>query len=99
MYEVLTCSPPFLTGDISYQQVHNTPVNPLEINSVIPQSIAETILKCLAKDPDDRMENAEELKVEFARELAELGGCKKYKNHNSTEMADPLDEMDELDMD
>jgi hypothetical protein len=29
-------SPPFMTGDISYQQVHNTPVPPREINPVIP---------------------------------------------------------------
>jgi serine/threonine-protein kinase len=78
LYEVLTGSPPFMTGDISYQQVNKRPVEPRVINSVIPQSVNDFIMRCLEKDSDARHPSAREAKGVLAQILGDLGGCKKY---------------------
>ena len=100
LYESLIGSPPFMTGDISYQQVHNIPVQPREINPIIPQNCAEVIMKTLAKKPEDRYPNAYVLKCELIEILHGLGGCRKFASHNSTEVAEPLiGQESELDLD
>lgn len=78
LYEALTGSPPFLTGDISYQQVHKTPISPRDVNTMIPQSVNEFILRCLQKEPDQRFSSAREAKDRLLQILSDLGGCKKY---------------------
>ncbi|MBI1785798.1 serine/threonine protein kinase, partial [Candidatus Sumerlaeota bacterium] len=83
LYEVLTGSPPFMTGDISYQQVNKQAVEPRLINSVIPQSVNNFILKCLEKKPENRFSSAGEAKLAIAEILSSLGGCKKYENVTS----------------
>jgi serine/threonine-protein kinase len=79
LYEALVGSPPFITGDIAYQQIHNPPIPPREINPIITQGVEAMILKCLAKKPEDRFMNANTLKSEVARQLDNLGGCAKYQ--------------------
>ena len=79
LYEALVGSPPFITGDISYQQIHNLPIPPRDINPVIPQGVEAMILKCLAKKPEERFLNAFGLKVEAGRQLDNLGGCAKFE--------------------
>ncbi|MCE5228469.1 protein kinase [bacterium] len=101
LYEALVGSPPFLSGDISYQQVHKSPVAPRDINVKIPQTANEIIMKCLAKRPEDRYASADALRAECNRQLVDLGGCKKF--NNSTEYIEPLKldqglDMDELDL-
>jgi tetratricopeptide (TPR) repeat protein len=97
LYEVLVGSPPFLSGDISYQQVHNAPVPPREINPTIPQSCGEIILKCLAKKPEERFQDAMALRHSLAAALDALGGCAKYQNVNVTEYFEPDSPAPDLD--
>ncbi|OPZ06380.1 MAG: Serine/threonine-protein kinase PknB [candidate division BRC1 bacterium ADurb.BinA292] len=80
LYEVLTGTPPFFTGDIAFQQVHKDPSNPRELNPKLPESLAEGILRCLMKKPDDRFQDAMELKASLGRILERMGGCAKYSN-------------------
>ena len=80
LYEMLTGSPPFLTGDISYQQVNKAPVPPREITPLIPEGANDFIMKCLEKDPKDRYSSASEARVELAEILEEIGGCQKYES-------------------
>lgn len=80
MYEILTGSPPFITGDISYQQVNKDPVPPRAVNSVIPEDVNGFILKCLAKLPEQRFDTATEAKELLIKILNDLGGCKKYQS-------------------
>ena len=95
LYEVMAGSPPFMTGDVAYQQIHNDPVPPREINPLIPQGCAEMILKCLAKQPENRYLNAHSLKVEVIRQLENLGGCSKFEYQTRIE-SDESDLADEL---
>ena len=56
LYELVAGSPPFYTGDIGYQ-IMNIEPSPLE---GIPHTIAETILRGLSKDSEDRFESVDE---------------------------------------
>jgi serine/threonine-protein kinase len=89
LYEAMVGSPPFMSGDISYQQVHKTAVSPRELNPIIPQSVNDAILCCLAKDPDGRFPNARVLKAEMTRILEDLGGYAKYGIQNATQVVEP----------
>ncbi|MEN6625520.1 MAG: protein kinase [Candidatus Sumerlaeia bacterium] len=97
LYEALIGSPPFLSGDISYQQVHKNPVAPRDINAKVPQTANEIIMKCLAKRPEDRFASAEALRIECNRQLDDLGGCKKF--NRSTEYFEPARLDHDLDPD
>ncbi len=88
LYEVLVGSPPFMSGDVSYQQVHNMPVPPREINPTIPEKCAEILMKCLEKRPEDRYPDALALREEISAVLTQMGGCSKFKNVHATEYAE-----------
>jgi tetratricopeptide (TPR) repeat protein len=88
LYESLVGSPPFMSGDISYQQVHKAPVPPREIGTTIPQSVNDIILRCLAKNPEERYPDARSLMGELAQALEDLGGCAKYGMQNATQVID-----------
>jgi eukaryotic-like serine/threonine-protein kinase len=53
---------------VSYKVVHTEPVPPRRLNPSIPLKLEGIILKCLAKNPDERYQTGEEL----ARDLGEL---------------------------
>ncbi|MCX7919498.1 MAG: protein kinase [bacterium] len=57
LYELVTGSPPFSTGNISYQHVHVKPQPPKKV----PESLSAIIMKCLEKDPNQRYQTAKEL--------------------------------------
>lgn len=65
MYELLVGSPPFVSGDIAYQQVHVQPTPPIEINPLIPEEVNAVILRALEKDRDLRSVSAHALKTEI----------------------------------
>ena len=74
LYEMLTGSPPFTSGDIAYQQIHVGPTPPGEVASSIPPSLSRLIMKCLDKDPNRRCQSAAELKKSLQEELRALAG-------------------------
>ncbi len=65
MYELFCGQPPFLDGDIGYHQIHTPPRPPKELNAEIPDELSGIILKCLAKDPDQRYQGARELYLDL----------------------------------
>src|SRR5205809_420498 len=75
MYEMLTGTPPF-AGDtpvaIAYKHVKEDPVPPSSLNSDIPEGLNAIVLKCLAKDPDDRYQSVEDLLSDLRRFRAGL---------------------------
>ena len=66
LYELLTGERPF-TGDSSGQIMkkilHETPVNPSELNPQVPPQVDWVLQKALAKDVEDRFDNAREFQV------------------------------------
>jgi serine/threonine-protein kinase len=84
LYEALVGAPPFMSGDISYQQVHKAPAPPRDHNPVIPHSCNDLVLRCLAKRPEERFSCGNELRDAVAQILADLGGCHKYHSQNQT---------------
>ncbi|MFB3896090.1 MAG: protein kinase, partial [bacterium] len=68
MYELVTGSPPFSSGNISYQHVHVKPHPPKKV----PESLTTIIMKCLEKDPSQRYQNAKELIADLDKCINEL---------------------------
>ncbi len=62
-YEVLTGKKPINgDSDFSIMSAHllHVPLNPVELNPMVPPALAEVILKSLAKSADERFQTAEE---------------------------------------
>jgi beta-lactam-binding protein with PASTA domain/predicted Ser/Thr protein kinase len=70
LYEMLTGRPPF-TGDspvsIAYKHVKEDPVPPARMNPDIPASLEAVVMKCMAKNPDNRYQTAQELREDLER--------------------------------
>jgi beta-lactam-binding protein with PASTA domain/tRNA A-37 threonylcarbamoyl transferase component Bud32 len=70
LYELLAGRPPF-TGDtpvaIAYKQVNETPVPPSAHNPEVPPRLDAVVMKCLAKNPANRYQSAEELAADLER--------------------------------
>jgi len=70
LYELLAGRPPF-TGDtpvaIAYKQVNSMPVPPSEHNPDVPPRLDAVVMKCLAKNPANRYQSAEELSSDLER--------------------------------
>src|SRR5215813_5346278 len=57
LYEALVGFPPFDGADsfsVSYKQVHEAAVAPVEVSSRVPQGISDIVMRCLSKTPGDR---------------------------------------------
>lgn len=64
LYEALVGFPPFDGADsfaVSYKQVHEAPVAPIEVNSRVPAALSEIVMRCLAKSPAARYARGFEL--------------------------------------
>jgi eukaryotic-like serine/threonine-protein kinase len=70
LYEMLTARAPF-TGDspvaIAYKHVKEDPVPPSHLNPDVPPTLDAVVLKCMAKNPANRYETAEELRADLER--------------------------------
>jgi tetratricopeptide (TPR) repeat protein len=66
LYEALVGTPPFVSGDIAYQQVNVIPTSPREICPVIPEEVNAIILRCLEKDPAKRHGDGRALRTDLA---------------------------------
>ncbi|WP_199176347.1 Stk1 family PASTA domain-containing Ser/Thr kinase [Actinomyces qiguomingii] len=68
LYELLTGQPPF-TGDsavaIAYQHVREIPKSPSSIAADIPDSLDRVVLKALAKNRDDRYQDAAHMRADL----------------------------------
>ncbi|MGH9889174.1 MAG: serine/threonine-protein kinase, partial [bacterium] len=57
LYEALVGFPPFDGADsfsVSYKQVHEAPVAPVDVSSRVPASLSDIVMKCLSKQPGAR---------------------------------------------
>jgi serine/threonine protein kinase len=64
LYEALVGYPPFDGADafaVSYKQVHEAPVAPIEVSSRIPAALSEIVMRCLAKSPPARYARGNDL--------------------------------------
>jgi beta-lactam-binding protein with PASTA domain/predicted Ser/Thr protein kinase len=70
LYEMLTGKVPF-TGDtpleIAMKHLSEVPVPPSEIRPELPETLDSVVLRALAKDEEDRYQNAEEMDDDLAR--------------------------------
>ncbi len=71
LYELLTSKVPF-TGEtlssVIYKHVHETPMSPRKVNSLLSSQIVEVVMKAIAKRPQDRFQNI----IEFREALKEV---------------------------
>lgn len=74
MYELLVGSPPFISGDIAYQQVNVEPTPPRDICPNISEEVNTIIMKCLEKSPADRYPESLEMKKKVDEALKDIGG-------------------------
>lgn len=72
LYEWLVGMPPFISGDIAYQQVNMLPSPPAEQNPKVPKELNDLILRCLEKNPADRFQTARDLKYALESLLRKL---------------------------
>ena len=61
IYQLATGKVPFASGDVTYHHRHTPPPDPREVADGIPDALAELLLEMLAKDPDQRVQNASEV--------------------------------------
>ena len=70
LYEMLTTRAPF-SGDspvaIAYKHVRENPVPPAQLNPDVPPSLESVVMKCMAKNPVNRYQSAEELREDLER--------------------------------
>jgi formylglycine-generating enzyme required for sulfatase activity len=69
LYQMATGTLPFQSSDaasLMYMHVHEAPVPPDARNPKVPPWLRDIILKCLAKNPEDRFAHAAELKKALA---------------------------------
>ncbi|MFH0793326.1 MAG: protein kinase [bacterium] len=74
IYECLVGSPPFITGDIAFQQVTQIPTRPRDIVKAIPEALDNAIMKCLEKKPAERYQNSLALQDALEEIFDALGG-------------------------
>lgn len=63
LYEWLVGTPPFISGDIAYQQVNMRPTPPIEQKQGIPIEVNDLIMKSLEKNCADRFQTARDFKA------------------------------------
>jgi serine/threonine-protein kinase len=61
LYRMAAGRPPFIEGDVYFHHLNTPPVSPRSYNPQIPETLSRIILKCLAKDPDQRYQRAREI--------------------------------------
>ena len=72
LYQMLTGRLPFTADSpvaTSLKHIQTTPVSPRELNSEISQAVEKVILKAMAKDPDERYQEAQALSIAYWQAL------------------------------
>ena len=73
LYETLAGRPPFSGEDsvkVIFGHIHDTPVALAKLNSKVPQTLAQCVMKLLEKEPEKRYQSAENL-LKTLREVSE----------------------------
>ena len=73
-YELLVGEPPF-TGsmaEIGIKHLNQPPTPIQELRPDVPDSVAEVVMRCMAKEPEDRYADANELNTAFREVAASL---------------------------
>ncbi len=64
IYELITCRPPFFSGDLTYQVIHKEPQPVMErlaeygIENNVPNYVCELVMACLSKEANMRPQSA-----------------------------------------
>jgi serine/threonine-protein kinase len=77
IYEMVSGRPPFegASGlDVALKQKTEIPRPPRAVNTQVPEELNVLILKCLAKNKEDRFQSADELLVDLARVQEKISG-------------------------
>lgn len=96
MYEMLTGKVPFDADtpvSVALKHMQEEPIEPIKLNSSIPQAVNDIILKALKKEPAQRYETATEMLQDLRRALKEPGGDfvdNKYNDFGATQRIDTL---------
>ena len=61
IFELATGELPFRSGNVPYHHVHTPPPDPRSVKAEVPAAMAEIILRCLQKDPNERFQDAREI--------------------------------------
>ncbi|MGH9211799.1 MAG: Stk1 family PASTA domain-containing Ser/Thr kinase [Acidimicrobiales bacterium] len=72
LYEMITGHPPFAGENavaIAYKHVQEAPVPPRRIDAALPETLEAIILKCLAKNPQNRYPSAQDMRADLRRYL------------------------------
>ena len=93
LYEMLTGARPF-EGDtvttVIYKIMHETPVAPREVKSDIHPGLSMIVTKCLAKDPEDRYQEAVDLSTALrSYKIVSIPGAN-YSEHAPPPVAPPV---------
>jgi len=75
LYEALTGFPPFFSPDpldLIHAHIAITPKPPLEVNPRIPATVSDIVLRCLAKNPEERYQNGFGLEADLQECLRRL---------------------------
>src|SRR5947209_4757578 len=78
LYQMLTGRVPFTAESpvaVSLKHIQLMPTAPRKLNSEIPQSIEEVILKAMAKDPKERYQEAQALSVAYRTAIQKEPAC------------------------
>lgn len=85
LYEALTGSAPFASGDpdasdpaARYPQLVERPTPPRELMRELPRTLDEIVMRCLARDPRERPGSAVEMAVALQRVLEDFGHDELY---------------------
>ncbi len=82
LYEAVVGFPPFDGADsfsVSYKQVHEMPVPPVEVSSRVPAPLSDIIMRCLAKPPNARYARGNDLAdalIQYLRSAADAASVR-----------------------
>ncbi len=65
LYELVSGSPPFIRGDIAYQQAYVDPKPVSEAAKEVPEELGKLIMRCIEKEPSRRYAKAEDMLAEL----------------------------------
>jgi len=99
LYEMAVGKPPFHGKDptsLMYHHVNEIPPPPQALNNKIPKALSDSIMKALAKNPDDRFQTAGELGTALHNLLLEKISASENAEVSSEKQKDqPITQVDE----